>query len=276
MNAHTLERDDGPDLRVDEAGSPEGRPVLFVHGYSQSRLSWTKQLHDDRLADHRLLAMDLRGHGDSGKPAGAYEKSERWADDLRAVLEAFAAEDAVLVAWSYGGLVALDYLDSYGTDRVAGVHFVGAISGIGTEAATEVLGAAYLDLFPELVSTDAEESVHALGRFVRRCVEQDLSPRDFHYMLGFNVLAPPRVRDALRDRTVSHLDTLDALDVPTLLAHGEDDRIIDPAATRRHAERVADPTVSWYPEAGHSPFWEAPDRFDRELSAFVDRLPGSP
>jgi non-heme chloroperoxidase len=272
MNTRTVERDDSPDIRVDEAGARDGRPILFIHGYSQGRLSWTKQLNADALADHRLLAMDLRGHGCSEKPEDAYDDSGRWADDIRAVLDDFAVENGTLVAWSYGGLVALDYLDTDGTDRVAGVHLVGAISGIGTEAATEVLGSGYLDLFPELVSADAETSVRALSRFVRRCVEQDLSPEEFHYLLGFNVVVPPRVRDALRARTVTHLDTLGALDVPALLAHGKADRIIEPDATRRHAELLDDATISWYPETGHSPFWEAPERFNRELSDFVTSL----
>jgi non-heme chloroperoxidase len=272
MNARLLQRNDGPDLRVDEAGARDGWPILFIHGYSQSRLSWTKQLNADALADHRLLATDLRGHGRSGKPEDAYDDSERWADDIRAVLDGFGVKNVTLVAWSYGGLVALDYLATYGIDRVAGLHLIGAISGIGTEAATEVLGSGYLDLFPELASADAEESVRALSRFVRRCVEQDLSPEEFHYLLGFNVVVPPRVRDALRARTVSHLDTLGALDVPTLLAHGEADQIIEPDATCRHAELLDDAATSWYPETGHSPFWEAPERFNRELSDFIASL----
>jgi non-heme chloroperoxidase len=272
MNARMVRRDDSPDIRVDEAGARDGRPILFIHGYSQSRLSWTKQMNADALADYQLLAMDLRGHGCTEKPERAYGNSGRWADDIRAVLDDFAVENVTIVAWSYGGLVALDYLDTYGTDRVAGLHLVGAISGIGTEAATEVLGSGYLDLFPELVSPDAEEGVRALSRFVRRCVEQDLSPEEFHYLLGFNVVVPPRVRDALRARTVSHLDTLDTLNVPALLAHGESDRIIEPDATCRHTELLDDATTSWYPETGHSPFWEAPKRFNQELSDFIGGL----
>ncbi len=272
MNARMVQRKGSPDIWVDEAGAHDGQPILFIHGYSQSRLSWTKQMTADALADHRLLAMDLRGHGYSEKPEGTYDDSECWANDVQTVLEDFAVEDITIVAWSYGGLVALDYLATHGTNRVAGLHLVGAISGTGTEAATEVLGSEYLDLFPELVSADAEESVRALSRFVRRCVEADLSPEEFHYLLGFNVVVPPRVRDALRARTVSHLDTLGTLDVPTLLTHGETDRIIEPAATRRHAELLDDATTSWYPETGHSPFWEAPKRFNQELLDFAGGL----
>jgi hypothetical protein len=51
MNARMVQRDDSPNIRVDEAGARDGRPVLFIHGYSQSRLSWTKQMNADALAD---------------------------------------------------------------------------------------------------------------------------------------------------------------------------------------------------------------------------------
>ena len=63
------------------------RSVLFIHGYSQSFLSWIGQLGARRLGGPlRLLAMDLRGHGLSDKPPGVYTDSGLWADDVQAVI----------------------------------------------------------------------------------------------------------------------------------------------------------------------------------------------
>lgn len=268
MEVHTVRGAGDVALHVEEWGS--GRPVLFVHGYSQSRLSWWKQLDSDLADDFRLVAFDLRGHGESEKPRNVYDDSELWAEDVHAVVTEFGLDDVILVAWSYGGLVALDYLAEHGTDWVARVALVGAISGIGTEAATDRLGPEYVDLVDALASTNAAESVDALDRFVDLCVAGDLAPADHYFMLGYNVAVPPHVRDSLRDRTVDHDPTLAALDVPVLLVHGEEDAVVRPAAARHYADLVDDVRLSMYPEAGHSPFWELPNRFNRELRRFID------
>ncbi|MFC6766594.1 alpha/beta fold hydrolase [Natrinema soli] len=254
-------------LHVEAVGS--GQPVLLVHGYSQSRLCWRKQFRSGLTDDLRLVAMDNRGHGDSDKPRDAYEGSELWAEDVRSVIAALDLEDVVLVGWSYGGLVVLDYVEAFGTDDVAGINLVGAVSSIGTETATERLGSKYIDLVSGFVSTDAEESVETMRQFVELCVYGDLSPEDRSYMLGYNVVVPPHVRDSLRDRTVSHETELAALDVPVLLTHGEEDAVVLPEASRQYAELIDDAERSVYPETGHSPFWERPERFNRELREFA-------
>lgn len=269
MQSHKIRGSGGVKLRVDETGESDGTSILFLHGYSQCRLAWRKQFQSHLSTDSRLIAMDLRGHGSSDKPRDVYDNASYWADDVQAVIEALDLSDFYLVAWSYAGLVALAYLDAYGTDRVAGLNMVGAISGIGTEAATELLGEPYLDLFPELTSTDAEESVAALETFVRRCVYEELSAADRYFMLGYNTVVPPHVRDALRMRTVSHRDVLTELDIPVLLTHGTEDDIILPTTAAVHADLVSNPHVSRYPAVGHTPFWEAPDRFNRELQEFI-------
>ncbi|MFC6838108.1 alpha/beta fold hydrolase [Halomarina ordinaria] len=267
MATHTVQGGGDVRLRVEDVG--EGRPLLLVHGYSQSRLAWRKQFESTLAEDFRLVAPDLRGHGESDKPRDAYDDAALWAADLRAVVEELGLDDVVLVGWSYGGLVVLDYLESFGTDRVAGLTLVGAISSIGTERATEVLAPEYLELLPGFVSTDVEESTATMREFVDLCVHGDLSPAERYFMLGYNVVVPPYVRDGLRNRTVTHREELAELDVPALLVHGAADRVILPEASRRHADLLDDAERSSYPETGHSPFWEAPERFNDELRAFA-------
>jgi pimeloyl-ACP methyl ester carboxylesterase len=272
MNTHTVSRGDGPDLHVRTAGHADAPAVLFVHGYSQSSLCWRGQLRSPLADRYRLVAMDLRGHGDSEKPDSGYRESAAWADDVRAVADDLGLDRFALVGWSYGSLVALDYLVTHGTDRVRGANLVGLVAGIGTDRTTEWLGEEYLDLFPALVSTDTETAVDALDRFVRLCFHGEPSPAERYLLLGLNAVVPPRVRDAMRDRSVSHLDALETLSVPVLLSHGAHDAVVDAAAARAAADRLPDATLSIYPDAGHTPFREAPDRFDRELGAFLDGL----
>ncbi|MFU1783296.1 alpha/beta fold hydrolase [Haloarcula japonica] len=270
MVTHTIDGADGVSLAVEETGS--GRPVVLIHGYSQSRLSWRNQFESNLTEDFRLIAPDNRGHGESDKPHDAYADSDLWARDLDAVFAELDVDDAVLVGWSYGGLAVLDYLDAFGTDRVAGLNLVGGVSEIGTEAGNARLGQAYLDLMEGFVSTDVMESVRTLQEFVDLCVYDDLSSADRAYMLGYNVVVPPRVRDSLRDRTVRHDSSLAALDIPVLVTHGEEDAVMLPKSAREYEDLADDATLSMYPETGHTPFWESPDRYNRELRQFARDL----
>lgn len=266
MVSHTVYGGGDVALRVEEVGS--GQPVLLVHGYSQSRMSWRKQFESDLTDDLRLVAMDNRGHGESDKPRDAYD-SELWAKDIHSIITELGLEDIVLVGWSYGGLAILDYVELYGTDRLTGLSLVGAVASIGTETATEHLGPGYIDLVEGFVSTDVEESMETMRQFVDLCVHEELSPEDRYYMLGYNMVVPPHVRDSLRDRTVTHESELKDLEIPVLLIHGEEDAVVVPEASRQYADLLDGAELSFYPETGHSPFWERPERFNRELHEFA-------
>ena len=68
MKSHIIAGGGGVPLHVVETGAPAGRSILFIHGFSQCCLAWSRQLDSELAADRHLIAMDLRGHGLSGKP----------------------------------------------------------------------------------------------------------------------------------------------------------------------------------------------------------------
>ena len=102
-------------LRVEEWGNPEGQPILFIHGWSQSHLCWLKQYQDQKLQRFRMVAFDLRGHGDSEAPIGDafYNDYSLWADDVHSVIDELDLTKSILVGWSYGGIVITDYVKKY-------------------------------------------------------------------------------------------------------------------------------------------------------------------
>jgi non-heme chloroperoxidase len=276
MRSHTVARSEEPDLHVVETGPRDAQSLLFIHGYSQSHPSWREQLHSPLADEFHLVAMDLRGHGDSEKPLNGYDDGEAWAGDVRAVVEALDLEPFVLIGWSYGSLVALDYLATHGTGRVAGVNLISTVAGIGTDRTNGWLQEGYLDLFPDLVSTNAETSVSALERFVELCFEGELSAEDRYLLLGMSTAVPPYVRDGMRDRTVSHVEFFGNLSVPVLLTHGTHDDVVSIDASREAHRRLSESALSAFPDSGHSPFWESPERYNRELREFATARPGSP
>lgn len=270
MTQHTVEGGDGVSLHVEETGDERGDPILFIHGYTQSRLAWDEQMDSDLADEFRLVAMDDRGHGLSDKPEDAYGDSALWADDVQAVIEALDLDEPVLCGWSYGGLIISDYLEEYGTEHVSGLNLVGAISKIGTDDAMAVIGEDFTSLVPGFEATDSEESVRTLETFIRRCTHGDPSSQDLYYFLGFNAIVPPYVRMGLHSREVSHDDLLSEVDVPVLITHGEADSIVLPAAAEEHAETIPDAETSFYPDVGHNTFWEDSERFNRELREFTN------
>ena len=139
MKTHRVTGGGRVQLHVVETGTPRGRPILFLHGASQCWLQWNRQMESSLARTHRLVALDLRGHGLSDKPPDGYGDSRLWADDVDAVIRALELEHPVLCGWSYGPLVFLDYLRHHGEDRIGGLHFVGAITKLGSEEAMSVL-----------------------------------------------------------------------------------------------------------------------------------------
>ena len=261
----------GIQLYVHEAGNPVGRPIVFIHGFSQCSLAWTRQLTSDLGADFRLIAMDLRGHGRSDKPREGYGDSKLWADDIHAVLQTLRTEHPLICCWSYG-LTVLDYIRYYGTDAIAGLHLVGAITKLGSDDALSVITPEALRVVPGLFATDVVESVRNLETFLRMCFTRSLSTEDLYLMLGYNMVVAPYVRQALFSRSIDNDDLLAKIRKPVLITHGADDAVVPLAAVDRHKALLPDAEIDIMPDVGHAPFWDDAAAFNRRLRAFAQKL----
>ena len=226
MKHHVITGGGGCQLHLVEAGNPKGQPILFIHGFSQCWLTWSRQLNSDLARNYRLVAMDMRGHGTSERPRAGYDDSRLWADDVAATLRELDLDRPVISGWSYGPLVILDYVRHYGEDAIGGIHFVSAISKLGSEAATAVLTPEFLALVPGFFSSDVEESVRSLDSLLRMCFASEPSAAELHLMLGYNVSVPPFVRQALFSRAFDNDDLLPTLRSPMLITHGAQDAVV--------------------------------------------------
>ena len=264
-------------LNVVETGPPDGQPILFLHGWSQSHLCWKNQLESSLATKFRLVAFDLRGHGDSDKPADGYTDGRTWAGDVRAVIDALSLERPLLVGWSYGGLILNDYLRNPDHPDVGGVCYVGAATDLGVETTYEFLGATWNGLLPSgtdspagtVFSNDGEEVAKAMRLFLRGCFATSPSLDDELLMLGFNLLCPSRVRAALLSRSICNDDVLAKVSAPACVIHGAADEVIRVGTGRHIASTVTGAELLVYEDVGHAPFWEDPDRFNRDLDRFA-------
>jgi pimeloyl-ACP methyl ester carboxylesterase len=245
----------GVRLTVREAGPPEAQPVVLVHGWAQSGAVWD-------VEGYRTYAVDLRGHGDSDEPADGYRDSVTWADDLATVLR-HVGRPAVLVGWSYGGLVIMDYLRSYGTSQVSGIVLVSAITEIGRGRPGGATGSVMKAALPAALTDD-----HALAEFCA-AMAPALPVRTVQQLTAASLRVSPHVRAELFRRDVDSADVLAAIDVPTVVLHGTDDQVVAPAAAEYAAARIPGAELVWYADTAHVPFLEQPERFAADLAKVV-------
>jgi non-heme chloroperoxidase len=268
MKHHTIIGGGGVQLHVVETGAAGACPIVFIHGFSQCWLAWSHQLNSALADDHRLVAVDLRGHGLSDKPSDGYSDSRLWADDIDAVIRTLHLEQPILCGWSYG-FVALDYIRHYGDNAIAGLQLVDAITKMGTEEAMSVITPEFLSLLPGFFSTNVNESVSSLESLLRMCFPLEPSAEDLYLMLGYSVSVPPTVRQALFSRSIDNDDVLARIRKPVLLTHGASDAIVKADIVDRHKARLSRAQIDMMPNTGHAPFWDQATSFNRRLHDFA-------
>ncbi|WP_072750342.1 alpha/beta fold hydrolase [Rhodococcus maanshanensis] len=265
---------DGTSIVYRVEGDAAARPLVLLHGWAQSLRCWGDGVLDALSAKYRVIAVDLRGHGYSGAPAAGYDDPKIWASDVEAVLAAERIESgAVLLGWSYGGLVICDYLAEFGEAAVDAIVLVGAITSIGPGQKGGRVGSAMRAAIPAAMSEDPRESIRALGSFGTALTgTAEGKGVASQALFGASLSTPPRVRAALFGRAVGHDELLTGLTVPALILHGTADTVVDVSAARHAAELIPAATASYWDGCDHGPFVEDPKRFVAEVSEFVDGL----
>jgi pimeloyl-ACP methyl ester carboxylesterase len=262
-----------------ETGSAQGPAILFIHGYSQSYLSWEKQLHDPELKRRfHLIAFDLRGHGASGKPSEPDSYSaQAWADDLEAVIVATGARRPMLVAWSMGGTVVFDYLLAHGGKSISGIDLVASAATLGHTPAppdpADPDTAAIMRPFLEMQSNDILANLAGTRAFVGMLTAKPLPPADTETIVIYNMLTPAYARVAMFQRLrAGYLGLRGKIEVPVLLTHGDRDAVVPYAGSVGTLPHLPHGRLSTYRGVGHAPFLEEPTRFNTELAAFVEEV----
>ncbi|ATS23494.1 alpha/beta hydrolase [Xanthomonas phaseoli pv. phaseoli] len=271
--SYTVTAPDGVRLSVQEHGATDGPAIVFVHGLLGSRINWDAQLADPQLQGYRLITYDLRGHGQSGKPAAAsaYQEGMRWADDLAAVLKATDAREAILVGWSLGGAVISNYLSRYGDTGLAGVVYVDGV----IELRAEQLGT-HPAVYRDLVSPDLRTHLQAVQDFLRLCFATQPPVPVFESLLANASLASWDMQRAVQGMSID-VAGLQRTRLPVLLMYGVRDALVatEPTLARARQLQPRAQTVL-YPDAGHAPFLEDSARFNRDLLRFVEHRRAAP
>ena len=270
----------GVPLAVTEVGPKNGPEVLFLHGIGMGAESFSEQLGSELAEKFHMVAFDLRGHGMSGKPwaAEAYIDRDVWAGDVKRVIAATGLTRPIIVAWSYGTLVAADYLILNGTDRISGLVLVSALGGlvppsVRSEPPDETITAQLqryraLRKTPELSAQ--QEATDILAPMLFETTPQGPSAKWIARTNALGILVPPYAQPYLRAHPNDNVELAARLaETPVQAFHGSKDFAVvdaDLAALKLALPHVK---IRTFEGAGHSLFAEQPAVFNAAITAFV-------
>lgn len=255
----------GVPLNVVESGDPALPAIVFIHGFRQSYLSWSLQFASDLKARCHIIAFDLRGHGNSGQPweAGAYDHGQPWADDVASVITTTGVTRPLIVGWSYGGNVAMDFARYHPELPVSGYVLVSTTAGMLKTPAPSPGAPPRPTTVPNLAANIRAVDTSTAFLFPPTV---DAALRDEFRAASMRV-TPFVDRGIARRAGDLNIDLPSSLHAPVTLVFGGKDPIVNPTLAHLVASAMPSASVVSFPDAGHAPFLEDARRFDDLLDS---------
>jgi pimeloyl-ACP methyl ester carboxylesterase len=253
----------GVPLNVVEKGDPSKPAILFIHGFRQSYLSWTAQFESRLAQECHLVAFDLRGHGNSGSPwqVDAYNNSKPWADDVESVIKATGIKAPLIVGWSFGGAIAMDFVRNYPTEQLAGVVLTGTTGGMIAQPQP----GANQPPRPTL-SSDLETNIDAVDASAKLLFGGNVDPALVKKFTAAAMRVSPFVDRAMATRAAfTNLDLLANFRAPITLILGGKDPAVRPEIAEKLKTLIPHANIIEFPDAGHAAFLDEPERFNSIL-----------
>src|SRR5947209_4626528 len=254
-----------------------GDTVVLIHGYPLSGASWEKQTAALLDAGFRVITYDRRGFGQSSKPTTGYNY-DTFAEDLRKLVTQLELRDFALVGFSMGGGEVARYLGRYGSKGVSKAVFIASVPPflLKTPDNPKGLDSSVFDGIQKAVAADRYaffteffKNFYNTDVFLgKRISEQALQA-------GFNVAASASATASFDCVPTWHEDfrnNLARIDVPTLVIHGDADRIVPiGAAGQRTAKIVKGARLVTIKDGPHAVSWTHADEVNAELVSFLGK-----
>lgn len=262
----------GP-IWYDECGA--GQPILFVHGWCMSSAIWG--LQRDLLAEqYRVITLDLRGHGQSGVPGAGKTGFGGYADDVISVVEQLDLQNLVAVGWSLGAQALLKAWPRL-HERLVGLVLVGATPRFSAAPHFPYgLPPKEAEGMRLKVRRSLERALEGFQRnlFVEHELDDPVVAQQVAEQLGQVVLPQSAAALAGLEALMEEELMEEALQVacPTLLLHGDQDRVCLPEASVWLAQAIRNSQRMLYAGCGHAPFLSRARQFNHDLLKFMGAL----
>jgi len=262
-------------LYYEDHGS--GQPVVLIHGYPLNSGSWEKQVPALLKAGYRVIAYDRRGFGKSSQPATGYNY-DTFAEDLHKLVEHLKLRDFVLVGFSMGGGEVARYIGKYGSKGVSKAVIIGGVPPYLLKTADNPEGvdgavfegiqkavsadryAFFTDFFKNFYNTD----VYLGKRVSEQAVQASWNVASIASGIASLACVPTWHEDFRKD--------LEKINVPTLVVHGDADRIVPfSAAGQRTAKLVKGAQLVVIKDGPHNVAWTHADELNTALLHFLGK-----
>jgi non-heme chloroperoxidase len=266
---------DGTEIFYKDWGT--GRPVMFHHGWPLSSDDWDAQMLFLVRRGYRVIAHDRRGHGRSAQVGHGHDM-DHYAADAAAVVAHLGLRDVVHVGHSTGGGEVARYVARHGAGRVAKAVLVGAVPPLMVRTGTnpEGLPAEVFDGFREAVATNRSQFYLDLASgpfygFNRPGADVSQGVIQNWWRQAMTGSAQAHHEGIAAFSETDFTDDLRAIDVPTLILHGDDDQIVPIAnSSEKAATLIADARLKVYPGLSHGMCTVNADTVNADLLDFIE------
>jgi non-heme chloroperoxidase len=273
----TVGKENSGDINLYYEDHGAGKPVVLIHGWPLSGQSWEKQTPALVAAGHRVITYDRRGFGMSDKPMFGYDY-DTFAADLHQLITRLDLRDVTLAGFSMGGGEVARYLGKYGSERVKKAVFIAAIPPFLLKTPDNPAG---VDggVFEGIKQAIAADRLGFLAKFLALFYNVDILGgkliSDQVVQASWNIASGASPKGSLDCVTAWLTDfrkDLATFTVPTLVVHGDADRIVPLAASaRRVHELVKGSQLVVLEGAPHGLNWTHADQLNRALLDFLGK-----
>jgi pimeloyl-ACP methyl ester carboxylesterase len=261
------------DLYYEDHGT--GKPVVLVHGWPLSGRSWEKQVPALFDAGYRVITYDRRGFGESSKPTSGYDY-DTFAQDLHKLVTKLDLREFALVGFSMGGGEVARYLGTYGTERVSKAVFISSIPPFLLKTSDNPEGVDGV-VFEGIKKAIVADRPAFLSQFLSNFYNVDTLGgnliSDQAVQLSWNIAvdaSPKGTLECVSAWLTDFRNDLKRIDIPTLVIHGDADRILPISATGKRTPEFVKGSKLVVVEGGpHGVTWTHAEKVNHELLGFL-------
>jgi non-heme chloroperoxidase len=252
--------------------NPKGaKTILFIHGWPGDHRLFEYQFDQLPKMGYRCIGVDTRGFGNSDKPWEGYDY-DRLADDIRCVVEALNLQDITLGGHSTGGAIAIRYIARHCGFGVSKLALFAAAAPSLIQRPYFPFGLPKEDVI-KIIQGTYEDRPQMLRDFGNMFFFQYVTPSfsDWFFQLGLQAAGWSTAAIATTWLDEEHLfSDLGEIRVPTLILHGIHDKVCRFPLAIAQNEGIKNSRLVPFEYSGHGLFYDQRDKFNQELTRFIE------
>jgi len=269
-----IETEPNVHLRIRDYGT--GKPVILIHGWPLSNEMWEYQIEALVANNFRVIAYDRRGFGQSSQPWSGYDY-DTMTDDLKTIIDALELKDITLVGFSMGGGEVVRYFSRYGGKNVTKAVLISSVTPFRLKTEDNPDGKSEEEN-AETIKAIHDDRIGFLDGFGKNFFGKSLlntpisDPLLEYYRMLCSFASPKATIECAKSfSTTDFRDEMFTVNVPTLIIHGDNDKIVDiEISSKKSATLIPNNQFIIYEDAPHGLFYTHKDQLNKDLTAFIN------